>query len=488
MTVRQMLRWDPLHDVQSVARQLTGGNAGFVKNFSENYPESTNDARSLIMGYYPLDFLPALHRLARSFVICDNWFSSLPGPTWPNRFFALTGTANGRVDMPGTIAFNVSGFVAQTQETLFDRLNEKTIHWKIYFHDIPQTAVLVKQRDPHNAARYFYIDEFFSDAHGAEEEFPQFSFIEPDYMGFQQNDAHPPHDVMKSEKLIADVYNALRANERLWTSTLLIVTYDEHGGFYDHVIPPAATPPDGILCKECAFDRLGVRVPALLVSPLVSPRVIQTQFDHTSILKYLTRKWALGPLGKRTEVAECIGSAIDLAVPRTDTPERIELSATELRPPDPEAEDAAFGQLSLHQTALQRLGEFLKQEAVTQVPPIYSGIARLAMAVQAICARLLEIGLQERPLFPVSIAEPDKLANPSSVDARDSVARYIMRKKRYTVDSVANRLSDVSLTDEQVRHSVQTLALITGRNFHLEEDPATHAKAWLAKRIDSQTK
>jgi phospholipase C len=94
------------------------------------------------MGYYPLDFLPGLHALARNFTICDRWFASLPGPTWPNRFFALTGTSNGRVNMPddGTHKADLPGFFQQTQDTIFDRLNERAIHWKVYFHDIPQTT------------------------------------------------------------------------------------------------------------------------------------------------------------------------------------------------------------------------------------------------------------------------------------------------------------------------------------------------------------
>ena len=87
---------------------------------------------------------------------------------------------------------------------------------------------LARQRQPHNAARYFYIDEFYADARGPAEEFPQFALIEPDYMSFGENDDHPPHDVMRAEKLIADVYNSLRENETLWKSTLLVVVFDEH--------------------------------------------------------------------------------------------------------------------------------------------------------------------------------------------------------------------------------------------------------------------
>jgi phospholipase C len=246
-TEERQMRFDPHHEVEWVAEQLQNGNGGFVKNFSKMYPQSTSKDRQCIMGYYPPGFLPGLHPLARHFTICDHWFSSLPGPTWPNRFMALTGTAKGRTNMPndGTHKNDLRGYFQQDQDTIFDRLNEKAIYWKCYFHDIPQSWVLRHQRQPHNVARYFYIDEFLADANGHEANFPQFCFIEPDFMGITGNDDHPPHDIMKAQKLIADVYNALRANPELWRSTLLIVVYDEHGGFYDHVVPPKAVPPDG---------------------------------------------------------------------------------------------------------------------------------------------------------------------------------------------------------------------------------------------------
>src|SRR5581483_3675839 len=147
------------------------------------------------------------------------------------------------------------------QPTLFDRLNEADRTWKVYYYDMPSSLVLVNQRQAKNLARYAYIDRCFEDGRAPYSQFPEFSFIEPKYFGADQNDDHPPHNVMKAEKLIADVYNALRSSPDLWASTLLIVVYDEHGGFFDHVSPPAAVAPDE-KTKEFPFDRLGVRVPA----------------------------------------------------------------------------------------------------------------------------------------------------------------------------------------------------------------------------------
>jgi phospholipase C len=188
--------------------------------------------------------------------------------------------------------------------------------------------------------------------------FPAFAFIEPKYFGADQNDDHPPHNVFKAEKLIADVYNAIRSNATLWASTLLVVVYDEHGGFYDHVEPPAAVPPDDHR-EEWTFDRLGVRVPALLVSPWVGARVEKTLFDHTSLLRYLTDKWALGPLGARTAQANSIAVALTETVPRTDTIPFIRVPYTTLIPPDADLER---NDVSNHHEALHAFAAFLAEE------------------------------------------------------------------------------------------------------------------------------
>jgi phospholipase C len=128
--------------------------------------------------------------------------------------------------------------------------------------------------------------------------YPQYSFIEPCYRGATENDQHPPADVMNGEALIAGVYNGLRGNDALWKSTLLILVYDEHGGFFDHVPPPPAVPPDD-KTSEYAFNQYGIRVPAILISPWIPAGKLSTPFDHTSILKYVIDKWALRGLTER---------------------------------------------------------------------------------------------------------------------------------------------------------------------------------------------
>lgn len=485
-TTERMMLLDPHHEVPHVAVQLADHNGGFVRDFSTSYPESDVKARELIMGYYPLGFLPALHTLAQEYTVCDHWYSSLPGPTWPNRFFALSGTSSGRVNMPddGTHKTDLPGYFQQDQDTVFDRLNDRGIHWKVYFHDVPQTTVLVHQREPHNAARYFYIAEFFNDARGPESEFPEFCLIEPDYLGFEQNDDHPPHDIMRGEKLIADVYNAIRANDALWQSTLLVIFWDEHGGFYDHVEPPATIPPDDHH-EEYSFDRFGLRVPALLISPWVDAGVESTPFDHTSVLHYLIDKWDLAPLGRRAAAANGIGVALKRTGPRTGMTTRIELSPTMLDPPDPNAADAAASYVSAHQTALTLLAAYLKEEALETAPRWYSWLARMIEAVKTTADYLLDGLYRINRGVVVSIAAPDRLARKKDVRPRDQVAEFLMHKKRYAVDGIRKRLRQTGLSPAQREHTLQTLALVTGRKFHRE--PAAeryrNATAWLDRHL-----
>ncbi len=464
ITTERQMALDPHHEVQNVAEQLQDHNGGFVKNFSRMYPQSTREQRQSVMGYYPLNFLPAIHALAQEYTVCDHWFSSLPGPTWPNRFMALTGTAQGRVNMPddGTHRADLDGYFQQDQDTIFDRLNDKAIFWKSYFHDIPQSWVLVHQRAPHSVARYFYVDEFFADARGREQDFPQFCYIEPEFMGNLGNDDHPPHDIMKAQKLLADVYNALRANPELWRSTLLVVFYDEHGGFYDHVAPPPAVVPDDDHA-EYSFDQLGVRVPAVLVSPWVRKAVEKTEFDHTSLLKYLTEKWDLQPLpSRRIARANSIGIAL-AQQPRADELPRIELTADELTPPDLALEERAIGHDSVHDAALRRLRDYLWLNVDKDTPTLYADFIRVIDRVRASVDHAgPSAGDTE---FAASIAEPDKLGT-GDVSVKDDIAKWLMHKKLEAAQTLATHIRDENLTEAARRHAARTLELISGRRFH----------------------
>ena len=303
---------DPKHEHVDTMAQLaiqpngTCANSGFVSDFARAYPASTSADQAEIMKYFAVGTLPATHALAQTFTVCDKWFSSLPGPTWPNRFFAHSGTSLGHVLMPqGLFDLNLHWY---NQTTIYDRLNEKNISWKIYHGDMPQSLLLVHQLVPKNLARYAPQGRFFEDLGGDASQFPAYAFIEPEYSSPGQSDDHPPHDVLAGERLIADVYNGLRTSA-IWSSALLVVVWDEHGGFYDHASPPVAAPPD-FHQEEFTFDRYGVRVPAILVSPLAAPGVCHTLFDHTSILRFVSDLWQLGPLGNRVNQAVSLATAL----------------------------------------------------------------------------------------------------------------------------------------------------------------------------------
>jgi phospholipase C len=201
------------------------------------------------------------------------------------------------------------------------------------------------------------VHDFFTNVAGPEKEFPAFAFIEPAYLDPGANDDHPSHDMLAGEALIASVYNALRANAPLWDTSLLIVLFDEHGGFYDHVPSPAAVPPDHHQ-EEYTFDRLGVRVPAILVSPFAANTVFKEQLDHTSLLKYLIDKWKLGSLGERAAQANTFASALH-GPPRTNAPLAISAVPAGLAP----VAAPPRRPLNDHQTALVALSHALETMA-----------------------------------------------------------------------------------------------------------------------------
>ena len=314
-TRSRKITFDPGHDLANALRQIAGGNQGFVLDFAEKYPQATAADRQEIMGYYPHGALPALHYLAYNFVVCDHWFSSLPGPTWPNRLFVHSGTSLGHVDMPEGV-FN-PGLHLYNQRTLYDELNDAQVDWRIYHGDFPQSLLLEHQLA--NLMHYRRFSSWETDARNGD--LPPYVFIEPSYFGNQENDQHPPQDVMRGDLLIASVFNALQANRTVFEETLLVVLYDEHGGFYDHVTPPPAIPPDGNTDKF-AFDRLGVRVPAILVSPWLDPGHVSTVFDHTSVLRMASQLWPkVHPLGARAPKAHSpLDSVTWLAAPRRAIP------------------------------------------------------------------------------------------------------------------------------------------------------------------------
>ncbi|HTI52896.1 MAG TPA: alkaline phosphatase family protein, partial [Verrucomicrobiae bacterium] len=266
--------------------------SGFVDNYarqegSDGKPIGSERAAAGLACLDP-SLVPVISTLARSFVVCDRWFSSAPGPTWPNRFFVHAATSNGYIDSPTDLEA-LSGFLATRfrMRTIYENLAAAGRTWAVYFGDHAQAFGLSTLH--RYASDNFRRLEAFAAEVGAGT-LPHYSFLEPTYMdapGTPASDQHPPHHLLDGERLIAWVYDTLRGNEAVWRKSLLVVLYDEHGGFFDHVPPPAAVPPDDASAAgpRFKFDRLGVRVPALLVSPWVGKgRVDHQVYDHTSLL------------------------------------------------------------------------------------------------------------------------------------------------------------------------------------------------------------
>lgn len=316
-TTTRTIESDPRHFLPNSLAQLADGtNQGFINDFVHTHPTSTAEQRREVMAYYPRGFLPGLHTLAEHFVVCDHWFSSLPGPTWNNRLFAHSGTSLGSVEEP--LSLFTSSLHLYNERTLYDELSDVGVSWRIYFGDVPQSLVMTHQ--------FEHLGSYRRQKHWKDDvaagDLAAYNFIEPTYFGPDCNDQHPPNDVMRGDALIAEVYNSLRANPALFARTLLIVLYDEHGGFFDHIVPPATVAPDEHT-ERYPFDRLGFRVPAVLVSPMLDPGVVSTVFDHTSLLRMASNLWpGVQPLGQRARQAnDPIASATWRQTPRTDIPE-----------------------------------------------------------------------------------------------------------------------------------------------------------------------
>jgi len=298
--------------------------SGFVTNFAAAITYDQRSGMSVqagttassIMGVFPPSALPVLSGLARGFAVCDHWYSSVPTETYPNRAFACAATSQGHMN-DATSSFTV--------QSIFGLMTAHNVSWKIYGYDAePLTRGNFPDTMDAPEANFGKFPDFQADA--AAGRLPAYAFLEPSW-GSTGNSHHPNYDVALGEAFTLQVYQAVR-NGPGWADTLLIITYDEHGGCYDHVPPPAgATPPDATI-GEFGFDftRFGVRVPAVLVSPLIPAGTIyrvpagSTPIDHTSVLKTIEQRWGLPALTARDAAAPGLGGVLTLATPRTDDP------------------------------------------------------------------------------------------------------------------------------------------------------------------------
>ena len=328
---------DPNHSARAVAEQLDPSKGGFAGNFSRERGLDPN----LVLGYYDDTDLIVYDHLAHSFAICDRWHSSVPGATWPNRLFSLAGCdegGRGSLFGGGKFLFDVPTFVRQLP------LDPNV--WRWYSHD-PATLRLADSQfrpataDPtanlHSEHFRFFDRRAISDITQEGEEWvvqeatgflddakagdlPKLSWIDPNFVDLSimdpnSNDDHPPSDVLAGQQFVLDVYRAVLQGPA-WPTTMLVITYDEHGGFYDHVAPPKV---DG---ENVTY---GVRVPAIVVSPFVEAGVVCHElFDHTSLINTVLQRFAPEAIAKmpaRVQRARHLGHVLSRATQRTDIPD-----------------------------------------------------------------------------------------------------------------------------------------------------------------------
>ena len=316
-------------------------NSGFVLDYvispSTGEGKATSNFGEVMKCYDTATQLPVLYTLAKEFAVCDQWFSSLPGPTWPNRFFVHGASSNGLDDSPTTehmaLWEGLYGF-RYDNGSIFDALTDKAgldQPWRIYggkcdplSGSIPCVAALHNI----NVDDWHGFDRFAEDISG---DYPYFyTFIEPNYGHITNNSymdgqsQHPLDDVRNGEALIKEVYETIRKSS-LWENSVLIITYDEHGGFYDHVTPPTTVAPGDSTeysVNNFNFERLGVRVPAVIVSPYIPKNIVDHRvYDHSSIPATLEALTGLSSLTDRDAHANNLTSLLSLATPRLDTPE-----------------------------------------------------------------------------------------------------------------------------------------------------------------------
>ena len=341
----ETLPFDPPHEFADVTEHIFGTPApvigrpatmnGFYQRAARRTDgNSTHDDIDVVMRGYAPGRLPAIHALAREFAVCDRWFSSVPGPTWPNRFFAHCASAGGFLD--GKLR-------VYDMPTVFGRLSDAGKSWRIYFHDVPQAMVLSRLTLSAATGHFQFFNEFVADAKKGK--LPTYSFIEPNYSDVKlgtPSDQHPPSPMRAGDELVRTVYEALR-NSPHWERSLLIVTWDEHGGFYDHVTPPAAIAPSSASGQfGFRFDRLGVRVPAIVVSPFIARGTVDsTLYEHASIPKTLGSLFDFPPLTERDRHAATLERLLTLEAPR-QAPTTLPRAPTPL-PDVSDEEDIAVG-------------------------------------------------------------------------------------------------------------------------------------------------
>ncbi len=299
---------------------------GFVESNEGHGPPPLNTGDRAMITYDERD-IPYYYALAKTFALADHYHCSLLGPTWPNRMYLLAGTSFG-LTFNGFPDISANTF-PEKDATVLDELEKRHVSWSLYGAGVPGAGVVYNvtflSRWGHPVK--FADTDFFAAAKDGK--LPQVSFLDP-HIGAEgpaQDDEHPPADIQVGQAFIAKVVDALMKSPQ-WAHTALFITWDEHGGYYDHLPPPKACKPDAhAMMYEQGdttggeFDRLGIRVPLLVVSPYVKPGYVgHTTYDHTSILRFIQAKFKIPALTARDANADPLMDMFDFSAPKALSP------------------------------------------------------------------------------------------------------------------------------------------------------------------------
>lgn len=317
---------DPPHSWTAARVQWNGGaNDGFVVAHRDRHG---TDEPPLVMGYLTRAEQPFTWALADAYASCDRWFCSVLGPTFPNRFYLHSGQSGGLVSNEIDAPIGMPGW-----PTIWHRLEAAGVSWAYYFTDVPFLGLIHGLPAQGRVRRV--MPDFFDDA--AAGRLPEVVFVDP---AFSYNDDHPPHHPMLGQQFLAALYAALAASPQ-WESSLFAITYDENGGYFDHVPPPLAVDDRA----DLGFDQLGFRTPAVFAGPYVREgHVSSVVRDHASILAHIERAYGLPPLTARTAAAADLDELLDLdRMARRDPRAPVAMPVVEVDPADVPADCMTSG-------------------------------------------------------------------------------------------------------------------------------------------------
>uniref|UniRef100_A0A0D6R088 Uncharacterized protein n=1 Tax=Araucaria cunninghamii TaxID=56994 RepID=A0A0D6R088_ARACU len=332
---------DPGHSFQAIREQIfgsndTSANPAPMNGFVQQAAAMGGKMPETVMNGFRPEVVPVYNTLVSEFAVFDRWFASVPASTQPNRLYVHSATSHGATS-------NIPKLLAEgyPQKTIFDSIDESGLSFGIYYQNIPATLFYKNLRKLKYVTKFHSYDLEFK-LHAKQGKLPNYVVVEQRYMDTKilpANDDHPSHDVSEGQKFVKEVYEALRSSPQ-WNQTLFLITYDEHGGFYDHVPTPLSNvpSPDNIVGPDpffFNFDRLGVRVPTIMVSPWINKRTVvhgssgpypSSQYEHSSIPATVKKMFNLSSyyLTKRDAWAATFDSIVQSRTsPRTDCPETL---------------------------------------------------------------------------------------------------------------------------------------------------------------------